>query len=692
VVKDQTRDMGPLPEGDRQDTLQQRSLKAFRNCLPEDQFLFRDERTDDKGVDGSLEVKLQFPAAGGPNAGTKECFTNCRAQVQLKSLDHPAYNGDGSVSLSVATSNLNYLLNGPCPLYVVWIAETGEVRYAWAREEWKRLDAENPGWQNQATFTVRFVYPLTKDALAEIHSRVLNEARFARHVHEMLAQAALHEQVVVTIEPRTLKTTDPLQIYAWITSSGMTIVGAGYGLQVLNGIELLNPQHRREARVRLVSGYANATLGRYHLAAGDLAEVAVRRAELSAPDQRFLDYLRGVCEYQTGRIDIAEYLRREDEWATRHDGIGAAEHRLESLRLQRLGEGDLDRRAEMLAQMQLHAAAIEASPDATAGQKLQARIVLLSARGDDLAVHLLEDIVTVEARGKMGLPNRNMALAVMQAIRQRMQAWWQDANAVVQDAEKLRHPLLTADALVARVRAMAGILEILRLNAELDGKASIPDQSLTSGLMVEAERAMATYRLAGHTEGECRAKIVLAELFLLGGQVEAARNLAAGVLAVAEAMSWQQVEAQARPIVTGETLMRKVSSGLAEQRAIDEDEHLAVRTDEDMRQFAKFNHTALGLPMDRLPVVERGCRTMRQFAHERLNWCRHIEYLENLSHRGDPATLYATDPPLACRCEKHGYESLIEDPDPHTVLAAFKRACCEGCADRSPKRGESAYR
>jgi len=42
--------LGPLPQGDRQDTLQQLSIKALRNRLPEEQFLFRDERMDDKGV------------------------------------------------------------------------------------------------------------------------------------------------------------------------------------------------------------------------------------------------------------------------------------------------------------------------------------------------------------------------------------------------------------------------------------------------------------------------------------------------------------------------------------------------------------------------------------------------------------------------------------------------------------------
>lgn len=58
-------DFGPLPEGDRQDTLQQLSLKALRNALPEGKFLFRDERADDKGVGNT---RTEAPRARHPGS------------------------------------------------------------------------------------------------------------------------------------------------------------------------------------------------------------------------------------------------------------------------------------------------------------------------------------------------------------------------------------------------------------------------------------------------------------------------------------------------------------------------------------------------------------------------------------------------------------------------------------------------
>ena len=54
-----TDDLGPLPQGDRQDTLQQLSLNALRSRLPAQKFLFRREGADDKGIDGTLEANVQ---------------------------------------------------------------------------------------------------------------------------------------------------------------------------------------------------------------------------------------------------------------------------------------------------------------------------------------------------------------------------------------------------------------------------------------------------------------------------------------------------------------------------------------------------------------------------------------------------------------------------------------------------------
>ena len=64
--------MPHLPMADRNQELEQRSITALKTVLPSNRFLFRDERADDAGVDGSLELLIDSR------------YTNLRAQVQQK--------------------------------------------------------------------------------------------------------------------------------------------------------------------------------------------------------------------------------------------------------------------------------------------------------------------------------------------------------------------------------------------------------------------------------------------------------------------------------------------------------------------------------------------------------------------------------------------------------------------------------
>src|SRR5262249_2125005 len=165
--------LGPLPEFDRNSTLQALSIRALTQLLPPDHFRLRDERMDDAGVDLSLELLIDSRS------------TNLRAQIQLKSTDAKRVNADGSVSRSAEVSNLNYLLNGPSPLYVLYIAPRDELRFVWVQDECRRLIEMNPGWMGQETVTLRFHQVLTAEALPAIHERVMREARWHRQVRSI---------------------------------------------------------------------------------------------------------------------------------------------------------------------------------------------------------------------------------------------------------------------------------------------------------------------------------------------------------------------------------------------------------------------------------------------------------------------------------------------------------------------------
>jgi hypothetical protein len=124
---------------------------------------------------------------------------------------------------------------------------------------------------------------------------------------------------------------------------------------------------------------------------------------------------------------------------------------------------------------------------------------------------------------------------------------------------------------------------------------------------------------------------------------------------------------------------------LASMKAEDDDFRLAGESDESLRSIARYSLTSLQLPVERLSVLEREWFVQRMASRERVKFCKHLQLLQNLEHERHPSTHFRTDPPRVCRCDKYGYKSAIENPDAEIVVAAFKKANCEGCPGREPK-------
>jgi hypothetical protein len=173
--------------------------------VPIDRFQFRDERGGkDKGVDASIELL----------EGRKN--TNFRAQLQLKGTDSVEANLDGAISRSVDVSNLNYLLNVPSALYVLYVAPRNELRFVWARDEQRRLDTNSRMWDRQKTVALHFKDLLTPEAFDIIYERILRESRLSRNIHRGITSVPemLSDMGILTVEQPKAK--QQLSIAKWV--------------------------------------------------------------------------------------------------------------------------------------------------------------------------------------------------------------------------------------------------------------------------------------------------------------------------------------------------------------------------------------------------------------------------------------------------------------------------------------------
>ncbi|MET0793698.1 MAG: DUF4365 domain-containing protein, partial [Polyangiaceae bacterium] len=306
-------DLGPLPRADGAAELQRASLARFRAALPDSEWIFRDERVEDLGVDLSLEAIV-----GG-------CGTNFRAQVQLKARSNLRQNADGSWSLSVPVANLNYVLSGPTPTYVLFRPEANEFFLASARDEQRRIERTTPSWKAQSDISLRFVDRLNSATLGQLRERIIGEARANRLLQDIAVSVAPGARI--RVDAATLEPQSPAQAEKLLMDAGMVAVTHGFGSKVLDLCVAVDPKRfAEEPKLFLVRGYAEFYAGRYLRADAPLREALLLASRLSVEDRHFLLFLVNAVDVALGHIGNDEFRERSTQWRTNAPAALAAQY------------------------------------------------------------------------------------------------------------------------------------------------------------------------------------------------------------------------------------------------------------------------------------------------------------------------------------------------------------------------------
>lgn len=538
--------LGPLPKADRNSELQELSIRAFQQILPVSKFLFRGKPADDFGVDGILELKID------------SCATNLCAQVQLKCIEASNINKDRTISLSIDVSNVNYMLNGQSPLYVLYIVSRNEIRYLWARDERKRLDKKKPGWMDQDNISLHFEKVLTPAGVDKIHERIRQEAQLQRRIHDVLARATTAERVFINIDAETLQTIDSDDACQLLVISGASYVSAGYASVVIGLFDFISPTAARAPRLQMVRSYAYFTLGKYQAALAHAVEALLKSGELADDDQQFLLYLKDACDFHCGSIDLIEYTRRQDARSKEETGLFALMYRLDSVRHAYLQETHLDKRQQCYTDIRSIVANILELADTSPLARLQARLTLLHAEGAQAVSQLLNELSVYKTRVMMGFPADHQGY--IQVLDKRFGRWEQDISEPIEEAKAIIHPIVIGDALNTRVAVR--ILKLSTLIAVGKISEGIPEEVILAN-MAEAEQAVDIHSVTESLEGELNARMLIADLFELDGQPQSSRTIAESVLPKALAMNYAGITAHAKSHISGDTLLNR-----AEERNI----------------------------------------------------------------------------------------------------------------------------
>lgn len=163
-----------LPKRHRAHVTESKAEAAFQNMLSSSEdFVFQASDRKDYGTDCQIEVI------------DRESATNVRIHVQLKGTEGDV-NVDGSLSVEIRRSNLNYLLAQPHSFFVCYQVQTGKLWFCSADAVIRRYANSGQNWTQQQTLTVIFTELLTLErlkslaALARFGASSLRDKRIAQ--------------------------------------------------------------------------------------------------------------------------------------------------------------------------------------------------------------------------------------------------------------------------------------------------------------------------------------------------------------------------------------------------------------------------------------------------------------------------------------------------------------------------------
>lgn len=147
-----------LPRRDRSHEIEDEALVAFDARLTESGcFIRQASDRKDYGTDCQVEVIAEGRA------------TNVRVHVQLKGTERDL-NSDGSLSVEVQRTNLNYLLMQAYSFYACYHLPTRSLRICPAASVLRQYEHGGKPWMEQQTLTVSFIDEMTVERLQQLAS------------------------------------------------------------------------------------------------------------------------------------------------------------------------------------------------------------------------------------------------------------------------------------------------------------------------------------------------------------------------------------------------------------------------------------------------------------------------------------------------------------------------------------------
>lgn len=302
-----------LPKVNLNENLETISNNFFRPLLDVNKFEIRSETLRDKGIDFHIELKKEQSGGGS-------VYTNFRFAVQLKATDSVEANTDGSFSIQIDSSNINYLLNNGMPsFYVFYHNPTNAFYYESANNFVADLQKKNNEWDKQKTHTLRFTKALDSLALSSIYSETFEKGLLLRRLNQHLKFINPEnnpDSIIIDSKSEIYSVAENIE---YLNQHGQALINGQHFNFIIEIEQRSYPRNDVPPGFNLVCGIAYFQRGNLYKAI-ELLKLAQQKADIFEPDIKAMltytlvnaKFLLGIMSKEDFELEISKITDNQD--------------------------------------------------------------------------------------------------------------------------------------------------------------------------------------------------------------------------------------------------------------------------------------------------------------------------------------------------------------------------------------------
>lgn len=487
-----------LPLANPNEELENISQNLFNPLFDVTLFELRPESVRDKGIDVNIEIKKNGK------------HTNFRFVVQLKATDTKSLNKDGSISIQIYTSNINYLLNGSnSAYYVLYLKEKNQFFYENLNDFVKNLSCKDADWQVQESHVLRFRKLLDERSITEIYNSTLKKGLFQREINERLAiMSAVVKTGDKILFDANLNVSDDQEIRRLIEGIGLELINEGKWNEILIVHKKASGNVASTAKYNLVLGIANYYYGHYFDALSYFKKANKLVSELSKELANHLYYFDTILKYSLNLISQDEYnveMRKleADKNIGLYIKIDKAKEKYLSIH-DNQGNNKYGQFVKEIEDVINH-------PDANDNIKLIARCELILFEGLKTNTDYIQGVCIINAFELDIGPNLKMRVVAGDRLMQSKKTWMENAEALKKDSIRKKNYFAYYIALLNEIKV---IYEFEVCTSVISVKQDIPsmpkqerpdNKPMFQKIINKLNEIIAFYNKIGHIDNFCAA-------------------------------------------------------------------------------------------------------------------------------------------------------------------------------------------